>query len=88
MEKRCFCQSCAMPMEGNEELKGINKDGTRNSDYCIHCYKEGDFTAHISMEEMIDFCVPMMVEHNQNITKEDARKMMNEVFPKLKRWSK
>lgn len=87
MENRCFCQSCAMPMEGND-IKGINKDGSKNDDYCVYCYKDGEFTADVTMEEMIDFCVPMMVEHNKDITKEDARKMMNEFFPNLKRWKK
>lgn len=40
-----FCQSCAMPM--TEELYG-----SKNEDYCIYCYENGEFTADISMEEI------------------------------------
>lgn len=73
-----FCQSCAMPM--TEELYG-----SKNEDYCIYCYENGEFTADISMEEMIDFCVPKTVE-NTDMDEKTARKMLNEGFPQLKRW--
>lgn len=73
-----FCQSCAMPM--TEELYG-----SKNEDYCIYCYENGEFTADISMEEMIDFCVPKTVE-NTDMDEKTARKMLNEAFPQLKRW--
>lgn len=78
-----FCHSCAMPM--TEELYGSNKDGSKNEDYCIYCYENGEFTADISMEEMIDFCVPKTVE-NTDMDEKTARKMLNEAFPQLKRW--
>ena len=29
-----ICQSCAMPMT-DESIFGTNKDGSKNSDYCI-----------------------------------------------------
>ncbi len=80
-----YCQSCAMPME-TEDLYGTNADGSKNSDYCKYCYDKGAFTAHCTMEEMIDFCVPVMVEHGQK--EEEARKMMEECLPQLKRWKK
>ena len=47
--------------------------------------KNGEFTADISMEEMIDFCVPKTVE-NTDMDEKTARKMLNEAFPQLKRW--
>ena len=80
-----FCQSCAMPM--TEELYGKNADDSKNKDYCSYCYDKGEFTSDITMEEMIDFCVPKMVEHSE-FNEEQARKMMEEMFPKLKRWNK
>ena len=73
----------SMPM--TEELYGSNKDGSKNEDYCIYCYENGEFTADISMEEMIDFCVPKTVE-NTDMDEKTVRKMLNETFPQLKRW--
>ena len=53
-ESMHFCQSCGMPL--SDEILGINADGTKNSDYCIYCYKDGAFTGNFTMDEMIDFC--------------------------------
>ena len=36
-----ICQSCAMPMS-DDSLYGTNADGSKNSDYCIYCYKDGE----------------------------------------------
>ncbi len=82
-----FCQSCAMPLEG-DKLYGTNTDGTKNDEYCIYCYKDGKFTSDISMEEMKEFCVGKMVEFIPGMTKEKAKSMLDETFPKLKRWAK
>ena len=82
-----FCQSCAMPME-DDKLYGTNGDNTKNDEYCIYCYKNGQFTSDISMEEMKAFCIGKMIEMIPNMSKEKATEMMNEAFPKLKRWKK
>lgn len=81
-----FCQSCAMPMQP-EDL-GTNQDGSKNADYCKYCYQQGAFTADISMEEMIDVCIPHMVSAETGFTEESARDMMQKTFPTLKRWKK
>lgn len=81
-----FCQSCGMPMNGNENLFATNADGSKNEDYCIYCYKDGAFTADITMNEMIEFCVPHVVKNNTGMTEEEARQMMQAFFPELKRW--
>ncbi|HEY8500964.1 MAG TPA: zinc ribbon domain-containing protein [Clostridia bacterium] len=83
-----YCQSCAMPMGDTDEMYGTNSDGTKNDDYCKYCYMEGKFTTDISMEEMIEVCVPHMVSANSGMSEDQARKMMREYFPKLKRWQK
>ena len=80
-----FCQSCMMPL--SPETYGTEKDGSKNEDYCIYCYKDGKFTSDITMEEMIDFCVPKTAEAT-GMSEEEARKMSEELFPKLKRWNK
>ena len=85
-ENQKFCQSCAMPLP-SDELCGTNADGSKNDDYCIYCFKDGEFTSDMSMEEMMNFCIEKMVEVHPEIDKEEASKMMSEVFPKLKRWA-
>ena len=76
---------------GNEIL-GTNADGTPNEDYCIYCYKDGKFTQDMTMEQMIDHCAQFTEEINrqsgQNLTKEQAKEMMRQFFPHLKRWKK
>ena len=81
-----FCQSCGMPMEG--EMYGDNADGSKSTDYCSYCYGNGEFLQDISMHEMIDFCAPHLVEAKVVQNEEEAKKMMQEFFPKLKRWLK
>ena len=81
-----FCQSCAMPMGEEVELYGTNADGSPNPDYCKYCYKNGAFTADVTMDQMIEICVPHMVESNPDMTADTARGMMRSFFPTLKRW--
>ena len=80
-----FCQSCAMPMTDDDY--GSEKDESKNEEYCKYCYQNGEFTSDITMEEMIDFCVPKTAEAT-GMSEEEARKMSEEIFPKLKRWMK
>lgn len=79
-----FCQSCGMPL--SPEMLGSEAGGGANADYCKYCYENGAFTASCSMEEMIDFCAPHMVQGNPGMTEEQAKNAMREFFPKLKRW--
>ncbi|MGM0640271.1 MAG: zinc ribbon domain-containing protein [Thermotogota bacterium] len=83
-----YCQSCGMPMGETVELYGTNSDGSRNEDYCKYCYENGEFTQDITMNEMIEFCVPHMASANEDMTEDEARKMMKDFFPTLKRWKK
>jgi hypothetical protein len=85
MENMVICQSCAMPM-AEESLFGTNEDGSKNEDYCTYCFKDGKFTAEISMDEMVEECVPHVSKNNPWPDEETARKAMKEMFPQLKRW--
>lgn len=78
------CQSCAMPLN-DEKLYGTNKDGSKNEEYCVHCYKEGEFTSQVTMEQMIEICVPFMVQ--EGMDEDKAREIMKTTIPKLKRWA-
>lgn len=83
MENQKFCQSCGMPI--TEDIYSTEKDGSTNEDYCQFCYENGEFKQDFTMEEMIEFCIPLVVA-NSDMDKETATKMLNEFIPQLKRW--
>ena len=82
-----FCQSCGMPL-GPDTARGTEADGSANADYCSYCYKDGKFAGEMTMEEMIDFCAPMMAQHNPGMSEDQAKVQMRQFFPMLKRWKK
>ena len=82
-----FCQSCGMPLLPGTEL-GTEADGSPSPDYCSYCYKGGKFKGEMTMEEMIDFCAPMMAQSNPGMTQDQAKDQMRQFFPMLKRWKK
>ena len=43
-----------MPL--TDENRGTNADGSRSEDYCVYCYKNGQFTQKFTMNQMIEFC--------------------------------
>lgn len=82
MENR-ICQSCGMPIIIDKQL-GTNKDGSRNNDYCIYCYKDGEFIDKVSMEEYIKMCSQYGAQ--AGMTNEEMKKHCEKLFPTLKRW--
>lgn len=83
MENQEYCQSCGMPM--TDELYATNSDGTKNEDYCSHCYNDGEFTQDFTVNEMIEFCIPKVVE-NTDMDEQSVTIMLNKFIPQLKRW--
>lgn len=85
MEKK-VCQSCAMPLD-NIEILGTNKDGSKNEEYCVYCYKDGEYTEpNMTMQEMEDLCVSYMKKDGMEEVK--ARELMSGALCNLKRWEK
>lgn len=86
-----FCQSCGMPLKVSEEF-GTNKDQSQNDEYCVYCFKDGEYTSDCTMDEMIEHCLLYIDEFNKGsekkFTVEEARAGMKEFFPHLKRWAK
>ena len=79
-----FCQSCGMPLEG-DQLLGTEKNGAKTGEYCIYCYENGGFKQpDITMEQMIEICVPHMKE--SGMSEENARELLDKHLPVLKRW--
>jgi len=86
MENVIFCQSCSMPMSEDSQ-HGKNADGSKNEDYCCYCFPNGAFSDPAqTVGEMIELCVPHMVEAGACPDAESARKTLWEQLPKLKRW--
>lgn len=81
-----ICQSCGMPMQ--ESDYGKNADGSVNKEYCKYCFHNGSFSKDETMEEMIESCIPFMIEDGECKTAEEARDMLKKVIPSLKRWKK
>ena len=75
-------------MGTTNEMYGTNSDGSKSGDYCKYCFENGAFTSNSTMEEMIEICVPHMVSAHAEMSADEARKMMGEFFPTLKRWAK
>jgi len=83
-----YCQSCCMPLEDASQY-GTNVDGTKNEDYCHHCLKEGAFgNPNETMEQMIESCIPFVLETGVWPDAETARNEMMKIYPTLKRWKK
>ena len=80
-----ICQSCAMPME-DESVFGTNKDGSKNSDYCIYCYKDGEFLQKATMQEYIEMMIPF--SEQAGMTGDKMREFCEKVYPTLKLWKK
>ncbi len=87
MEEK-ICQSCGMPMSETDTQYGIESDGGKSKDYCEFCYKNGAFTMDLDMDEMLETCVPFVMQGSMDVSEADVRAMLKEILPELKRWKK
>ncbi len=86
IERNRFCQCCTYPL-GNPAELGTNEDGTLNPDYCIYCYKDGQWVdPNLTVQGVIDYTVPFMT--SPTMPEEKVRAHLNELVPTLKRWKK
>ena len=85
---RVHCQSCGMPMNTPEDF-GTGADGSPCADYCCHCRQNGEFTDNgTTLAEAIEGNIPFIIEAGEAKTEEEARAMLQEFMPTLKRWKK
>ena len=85
MDQHVYCQSCGMPIT-EAKLMGTKKDGGTTEEFCTYCYQKGKFTQDVTMEEMIETCVPHMVDSGMQET--EARELLCTTLPNLARWKK
>ena len=50
----------------------LNEDGTKNEEYYIYCFKNGEFTSDMSMDGMMNVCIGKMVEVHPEIDVNEA----------------
>ncbi|MGM0421136.1 MAG: zinc ribbon domain-containing protein [Bacillota bacterium] len=86
MEKLNLCQSCGMTIAGADGLYGTNSDGSINKKYCKFCYSNGEFTADVTLEEMITAVIPHVLKANPDMSKAEAKEMLENLLPTLERW--
>jgi len=87
MEDKVRCQSCGMPIEASLNNLGTDADGLPVSEYCMFCYKNGDFTdSDQTVDGMVQTSIDFMTA-NLGFTAEQATQMSNDVIRKLKRWN-
>ena len=80
-----ICQSCCMPLNEAEAV-GTEADGTKCQDYCVYCYKDGEFTQPDStLEMMLNISAKIWAEKDPNITVKEAKKQLQKKMPTLKR---
>jgi hypothetical protein len=56
MEMYNICQSCGMPIN-NPHLRGSEKNGFVSHEYCMYCYKDGEFTQPVMTREEMRYNV-------------------------------
>jgi len=81
-----LCQSCGMPLDKDPNNGGTNADKSKSNMYCSYCYKDGKFLDEgISLQEKIEKNVQIAVKR-MNISENEARRMAENLLPKLERW--
>ena len=59
MSSSARCQSCGMPLKADPKGGGTNADGSRSSEYCSLCYRDGKL---INPEMTIDEMRALIIE--------------------------
>lgn len=88
---RRYCQSCGMPLDiENKELLGTEWNGNKTGEYCCYCYKNGEYTATLSMDEAIkvwgNTCNLFNENQHTHYTPDEFKRMFKLRLPSLKRW--
>jgi transcriptional regulator with XRE-family HTH domain len=83
-DRNKVCQCCTYPLNNLDEL-GTNADGTWNTDYCIYCYKDGDWVdPNLTIQGVVDYTIPFTISPSMFV--DEARAKLEEWIPTLKRW--
>ena len=85
------CQSCAMPLKSLDDI-GENTDKGANTEYCRYCFDGGRFSYDVTVDEMIETNLKYLAHFNAetgtSYSEDEARSILKQYLPTLKRWSK
>lgn len=82
---KLICQSCTMPID-NEADAGTEKDGSKSTEYCKYCYRDGALAdPGMTLPQMKELIVTKMNKMNlpENIIQNSLS-----MLSRLKRWQK
>lgn len=85
MKIKPLCQSCGIPLD-NDAIKGTEKNGLKNQEYCKFCYDQGGFiNPNLTIDEMKE-----RVENQMKKLKlsDEAIQEAISVLPPLNRWKR
>lgn len=78
-----ICQCCGMPLD-DESIISVEKDGSKNYEYCKWCYTDGEFT-YKTKDKLLDFIVSHM-PNPDNQSEEERRAVYDACLSELKYW--
>ena len=77
------CQCCGL--EFSPKARGTHRDLSKSAEYCIGCFKDGEFRDHhLSIQEMEKKLLDM-ARHHDGLCLEEAEAAIKKL-PDLKRW--
>lgn len=78
-----ICQCCGLSF--SPKVRGTNRDQSKNSDYCLDCFKNGEFKdPQLTIQDMEKRLLNMARRHD-GICIEEAQTVIRRL-PDLKRW--
>lgn len=83
MEIKPLCQSCGIPLD-NDAIKGTEKNGLKNQEYCKFCYDQGGFiNPNLTIDEMKE---RVEIQMKKLKLSDEAIQEAISVLPPLNRW--
>ena len=83
-----FCQSCHMPKNNEMFTAALEKDGSKNNDYCSYCYDKGEFTHQESIKTSKDMQEMVKLQLKKQGIGKVKRWFYTIGIPRLERWNK
>ncbi len=83
--RQLVCQCCGMPLS-EDSMISREPDGSFNEDYCMWCYKDGQFT-YDSRDGLLDFLLSHM-PNPDNTPEGERRVQFDGYLSQLKHWKK
>ena len=77
------CQCCGFRF--SEKIRGTNRDHSKNNDYCLLCFRDGEFTDNRITIQGMEKRLLNMAKRNDEISLEEACQIIS-ILPDLKRW--